>query len=91
MLLSTYFCIWKRDYPQLKVSRPSEDLCGMCVQFRNRHHYLATHTRACHGASLNSANDGHLFIGNEDEGYDAKPDERSKSKEDGTAEVVKPS
>ena len=49
------------------------------------------HTRACHGASLNSANDGHLFIRNEDEGYDAKPDERSKSKEDGTAEVVKPS
>ena len=89
--LSTYFRIWKRDYPQLKVSHLSEDLCGMCVQLQNRHHYPATHTCSCPGASLNSADDWNLFIESEDEGCDAEPDKRTKSKEDSTADVAMPS
>ena len=26
----TYFNKWKRDYPNLKVSRPVEDICNLC-------------------------------------------------------------
>ena len=94
--LSTYYRIWKRDYPQMKVSRASEDLCGMCVQFRNRHHYLATHTRSSPGDSLNAVNDDELFIESEDEDADAEGGKQAKFKKDAfkkdvTAEVGKPS
>ena len=27
---ATYFLKWKRDYPNLKVSRPVEDICNLC-------------------------------------------------------------
>ena len=55
-----------------------------------RHTQTYTHTHACCGAFLDSADDGNLFIESEDKGYDAKLDEQEKSKEDGTAEVAKP-
>ena len=41
--LSKYYNMWKRDYPQLKVVRPSEDICQYCFVFANRHRYLANH------------------------------------------------
>lgn len=28
-----YFNKWKRDYPDLKVSRPMEDICNLCYTF----------------------------------------------------------
>jgi hypothetical protein len=27
---TTYYLKWKRDYPNLKVSRPVEDICNIC-------------------------------------------------------------
>lgn len=41
--LSTYCSIWKREYPQLKVSRPVEDICQYCYIFAHRFRYLAKH------------------------------------------------
>ena len=40
----TYFRKWKSEYPQLKVSRPVEDICQYCFVFANRHRYLANHS-----------------------------------------------
>jgi hypothetical protein len=40
----TYFNMWKRDYKDLKVSRPVEDICKECYVFANHHRYLANHT-----------------------------------------------
>jgi hypothetical protein len=40
----TYFNLWKRDFPDLKVSQPVEDICKDCYAFANRHRYLANHT-----------------------------------------------
>jgi hypothetical protein len=42
-----YFNLWKRDFPDLKVSRPVEDICKDCYAFANRHRYLANHTMGC--------------------------------------------
>jgi hypothetical protein len=41
---STYYRRWKTAYPQLKVCRPAEDICGYCFVFANRHRYLANHS-----------------------------------------------
>ncbi len=40
----TYFNLWKRGFPDLKVSRPVEDICKDCYAFANHHRYLANHT-----------------------------------------------
>jgi hypothetical protein len=40
----TYFNMWKCDFPDLKVSRPVEDICKDCYAFANHHRYLANHT-----------------------------------------------
>jgi hypothetical protein len=37
----TYFYKWKRDFPNLKVSRQVEDICLYCYAFANCHRYLA--------------------------------------------------
>ena len=37
----TYYYKWKRDFPNLKVSKPVEDICPYCYAFANRHRYLA--------------------------------------------------
>jgi hypothetical protein len=39
----TYFNMWKKDYKDLKVSRPVEDICKDCYVFANRHRHLANH------------------------------------------------
>jgi len=41
---TTYCRYWKKNYPQLKVSRPAEDICQYCFVFANRHRYLANHS-----------------------------------------------
>ena len=43
---STYYKKWRTDYPQLKVSRPVEDICQYCYVYANRHRYLANHSSA---------------------------------------------
>ena len=35
---------WKRDYPNLKVSRPVEDICNLCYMFAHHHKFFADHT-----------------------------------------------
>jgi hypothetical protein len=37
----TYYYKWKRSFPNLKVSKPEEDICAYCYAFANRHKYLA--------------------------------------------------
>jgi hypothetical protein len=44
--LGTYYSTWKRNYPQLKVSCPAEDICNYCFVFANRHRHLANHWTA---------------------------------------------
>ncbi len=39
----TYYNMWKRDFKNLKVSRPAEDICKDCYVFANRHRHLAQH------------------------------------------------
>ncbi len=41
---ATYCPVSKKDYPQLKVSKPVEDICQHCFVFANRHRYLANHS-----------------------------------------------
>ena len=36
-----YYAKWKKDFPQLKVSRPVEDICQYCYTFANQHRYLS--------------------------------------------------
>lgn len=43
---STYCNKWKKEYPQLKVSRPLEDICQYYYVFAHRHKYLANHLSA---------------------------------------------
>jgi hypothetical protein len=42
--LPTYLSLWKRDFKNLKVSQPAEDICKDCYVFANRHRHLAHHT-----------------------------------------------
>ncbi len=39
-----YLNLWKRDFKNLKVSRPAEDICKDCYVFANCHRHLAHHT-----------------------------------------------
>ncbi len=43
VLMSTNFYFWKNNFPQLKISRPVEDMCLYCFAFTNRHRFLANH------------------------------------------------
>lgn len=53
--LMTFYAIWKRDYPHVKVSRQSEDTCSLCDQFANRHKFSIA------GSTANSTADASLF------------------------------
>ena len=37
----TCFYKWKKHFPQLRVSKPVEDICQYCYAFFNRHRYLS--------------------------------------------------
>ena len=41
---SFYHNYWKTEYPNLKVNRPSEDICGLCFQFYNKHKFVMKNT-----------------------------------------------
>ena len=41
ILIMTYFNVWKRDSPHLKVSRPVEDICPYSFAFTNHHRYFS--------------------------------------------------
>ena len=41
---TTYYAKWKRDYPNLKVSRPAADICNLCYTFAYCHKFFADHT-----------------------------------------------
>jgi hypothetical protein len=45
----TYHAKWKRDYPNLKVSRPVEDICNLCYTFAHRHKFFTDHMMRCGG------------------------------------------
>ena len=47
MSYPTYFNKWKRDYPNLKVSRPVEDICNLCYTFAHRTKYFVDVQRKC--------------------------------------------
>jgi hypothetical protein len=53
--LNCFYSIWQRDYGHIKVSKPSEDICNLCVAFANRHKYQLSE-------EANSSADGELFI-----------------------------
>ncbi len=45
----TYLSKWKRDYLNLKVSKPVEDICNVCYTFAHRHKFFTDHMRTCCG------------------------------------------
>mmetsp|Transcript_30326 Transcript_30326/g.63364 ORF Transcript_30326/g.63364 Transcript_30326/m.63364 type:complete len:379 (-) Transcript_30326:274-1410(-) len=63
VVLQTYYNIWQRDYPKLKVSKLAEDICDLCTKFANRHAFLANHKTFSSGdANINCEEDADLFI-----------------------------
>ena len=59
---ATYYRYWKRLYPQLKVSKPAEDICVKCYQFAMRHKMLAAHkANSSANLQMNSDEDDLLF------------------------------
>jgi hypothetical protein len=52
--LSCFYSVWQRDYGHIRVSKPSEDICNLCVAFPNRHKYQLS--------EANSSADGELFL-----------------------------
>jgi hypothetical protein len=70
----TYFDLWKRDFPDLKVSRPVEDICMDYYAFANHHRYLANHTMGCNdddgdgNGNGKRSNDRHSNDGDNDDG-----------------------
>jgi hypothetical protein len=69
----TYFNLWKRGFPDLKVSWPVEDICKDCYAFASHHRYLANHTMGCYGDDGNgngndSSNEEHSSDGRSNEG-----------------------
>ena len=43
----TYVRVWKRDYPQLEVSKTAEDICELCLRFRNRYYQFLAKITFC--------------------------------------------
>ncbi len=71
---STYFNLWKGDFPDLKVSRPVEDICKDCYAFANRHRYLTNCTMECNDDDGEGDGNGD---GNGDGDNDADTDGRN--------------
>ncbi len=68
----TYFNLWKRDFPELKLSRPVEDICKDCCTFATRHRYLANHTMGCNdddgNGNINGNGNGNVNDNNNGKG-----------------------
>ena len=43
------------------MSTPSEDICELCVRFRNRHKFIASHNNNFIGDALNAMEDNDIF------------------------------
>ena len=83
MALSTYYIIWQRDYPRLKVSPPSEDLCDLCTKYANRHKFLAKHKTL--GSDVCNLTEFLELFGEEaidDDDGEAGPKEKSEAEAD---------
>ena len=39
MAWPSYHSFWKKNYSELKVRNPSEDICTFCFKFSNRHKF----------------------------------------------------
>ena len=63
----TYFNKWKRDYPNMKVSRPVEDICNMCYTFAHKTKYFADAQRKCLRENDEDNDDKEDSNGDEDE------------------------
>ena len=63
---STYYYKWKASYPQLKVSRPAEDICQYCFAFSNRHRHLANHSAAAVRGGDNDEVDNDIYGENDE-------------------------
>jgi predicted small metal-binding protein len=59
----TYHTKWKRDYPNLTVSRPVKDICNLCYTFAHCQKFFSDHMRRC-GGYANT--DGHIDDDDED-------------------------
>ena len=70
---TTYCRVWKKNYPQLKVSCPVEDICQYCFVFANRHRYLANQSAAMD-----------LCVGCDEDGDDVDVVRHSVVEENGT-------
>lgn len=69
--LITYMNFWKSRFPQLKVSRATEDVCDKCFQFANRRRYLVKHKiDTC--SVMDSRIDGELFLEDIEDGNEGK-------------------
>ena len=62
--------MWKRDYKNLKVSRPVEDICKECFVFTNHHRHLANHTMRQDMGDDGSNSDNSTDDGDVDSNFD---------------------
>ena len=58
---SVYWSFWGDEYPYLKVNRPSEDICGYCFRFSNRHKYR-TNPSSTPGPGTSTVSYTHLTL-----------------------------
>jgi hypothetical protein len=95
--------MWKHNFPNLKVSRPVEDICPYCYAFANRHRYLANRSyggRNDGGNKEGEYNNNDLSTDSSDEGeditnlghqlesVDLNPPELASTKEDEERELM---
>jgi hypothetical protein len=74
----SYHSFWKREYPNLRVSRPVEDICSYCYTFQNKFRYKKQPQRAAgvNPSSVDDSDDSDVDIDNGDGGetpYAASP------------------
>ena len=82
--MTTFYNIWKRDYPHVKVSRAVKDTCVLCYQLAHRHNFMIDHT-------CNSTADTCLFVDEldddeEEPGEDCEEEEEEIDNRDNTVE-----
>jgi hypothetical protein len=76
--LTCFYSLWRRDFGHIKVSKPSEDICNLCVAFVNRHKY-----KTSQDSEANSTADDHLFTEPPPFDYDDESDEEEEDAEHG--------
>ena len=87
--LSCFYRVWQRDFGHIKVSKPSEDICNLCVAFANRHKY-----KSAKDSEANSSADNRLFTSDPpplDNDDDDESDDEEEDADDGGEPKEKPS